>query len=313
MTDRALVKRHAYAKVNLALAVGPPAQDTGMHPIASWMAPIDLRDDLTITRLETGSLSRYAILWAEDAPRRADIDWPITRDLTVRAHLLLEREAGRKLPMQLRLDKRIPVGGGLGGGSSDAAALMLAARSLFSLDIPDARLAELAAELGSDVAFFLDPDSSGGKSGGGGGYEGAGPPRPALVEGLGDRITRLDRRDARLLLLLPDFGCPTGPVYRAFDEREPEPLRDEDIRELASSAVIDPESLFNDLALPAQRVEPRLAELRTRIARRLELPVHVSGSGATMFVVASDESHAIELAALLEDIDGVIARITRTL
>lgn len=305
MTGRATLKRHAFAKVNLALAVGPPDPASGMHPIASWMAPIDLHDDLTITRLEGGSLSRYAILWAEDAPRPSDVDWPITRDLAVRAHLLLERESGRSLPVQLRLDKRIPVGAGLGGGSSDAAATMLAIRDLFDLTIDDARLATLSEELGSDVAFFLDDlESSGGE---------ARPPRPALVEGFGDRITRLPRTSAALLLILPGFGCPTGPVYRAFDAREPEPIRDDEVRALAGSGAVDAASLFNDLAPPAQRVEPRLAEMRTRIAQRLDLPVHVSGSGSSMFLVAASEAHAIELAARLEAEPDVVARVTRTL
>ena len=105
------------AKLNLALAVGPPRPD-GLHPICSWMTTIDLADELTITRLPPDRLSRYAILWHAEARRPREIDWSITKDLAVRAHLALERHCERALPLQMKLEKRIPLGSGLGGGSS---------------------------------------------------------------------------------------------------------------------------------------------------------------------------------------------------
>src|SRR6185295_18407432 len=122
--------------VNLALSVGPPlpAGDprAGMHPIASWMHAIDLCDEVWITRLVTGA-SRLDIAWADDAPRPSPIDWPSEKDLAFRAHRLLEGDTGRALPAAIRIAKRIPVGGGLGGGSSDAAATLLALNDLFAL------------------------------------------------------------------------------------------------------------------------------------------------------------------------------------
>src|SRR6185503_3353032 len=91
----------APAKLNLALSVGPPAGPRGMHPICSWMITVNLFDDLLLTRLEDDRLSRYAILWHPEAKRRTDIDWSITRDLAVRAHLALEQHVDRKLPLQM--------------------------------------------------------------------------------------------------------------------------------------------------------------------------------------------------------------------
>lgn len=267
---RPVVTHRAHAKINLALAVAPPYPDNGYHPIASWMARIDLADDLEITRLEDDYLSRYAILWHDDAPRKTDIDWSITQDLAVRAHLLLEETTARSLPIQLKLSKRIPVGAGLAGGSADAAATLLAVNELFELDLSLQQLNELAMRLGSDVAFCLQSS-------------------PALVTGLGESITPTPHCPAHLVLIIPDFPCATGAVYRAFDDA-PQPTFDPDtVSKLALDA--DPTArLFNHLAEPARTVQPRLAELiddlEDNVAR--ELPVHVTGSGSALFIVCPE-------------------------
>lgn len=291
-TRRGVLKLSAPAKVNLALAVGPPRPSDGYHPICSWMCPISLADDLTLTRLEDDRLSRYAIVWHQDAPRPSPIDWSITRDLGVCAHQLLEKEAARPLPLQMKLEKRVPVGGGLGGGSSDAAAVLLGVRALFELDIPDARLLELAMSLGSDVAFFLSP-------------------RPSIVEGLGERLTPAPHVSAHALLIIPEFGCPTGAVYKAFDADPPAALDDRRVHALASAARIDTHALFNDLASPAERVAPALAPLRARAADAIAHPVHVTGSGSTLFAVfesAADAEDARDEA--IASVPGVACVVT---
>ncbi|MFG0293092.1 MAG: 4-(cytidine 5'-diphospho)-2-C-methyl-D-erythritol kinase [Phycisphaerales bacterium JB050] len=286
---RRFVKRSAYAKVNLALAVGAPIDDDsehdGMHPIASWMAPIDLADELLVTRLEDDRLSRYAILWHEDAPQKcAPIDWSVRDDLAVRAHLLLEREVGRTLPVQMKLDKRIPVGGGLGGGSSDAAAMLLAVRELFELDLSDDDLRSLAHELGSDVPFFLQSRDD--RSGVG--------PGPAVIEGLGEKCTPVKPvhpSSAHLVLVLPEFGCGTGGVYRAFDHAvtgvdgsSDHVLRDVEVHQIAASGEVRSCDLFNDLGGPAQVVQPKLSAVIANIERAIGATAHVTGSGSTLFL-----------------------------
>lgn len=286
---RRFVRRIAPAKVNLALAVGPPIDDDsehdGMHPIASWMAPINLADDLLVTRLEDDRLSRYAILWHTEAPQpSASIDWSVRDDLAVRAHLLLERESGRSLPVQMKLDKRIPVGGGLGGGSSDAAAMLLAVRELFDLDLADDDLRSLSRELGSDVPFFLQSRSDRSDLG----------PGPAVIEGLGEKYTPVKPvhpSSAHLVLVLPEFGCPTGSVYRAFDHSvasvdgsTEHVLRDVEVHKLAASGEIRSAELFNDLCAPAQQVQPKLAAVVANIERAIGATPHVTGSGSTLFL-----------------------------
>lgn len=287
------VARRAPAKLNLALAVGRalPAGDphAGMHPIASWMHTIDLHDEVDISPLGHGP-SRYSIDWAADAPRPTPIDWPIDRDLAVRAHRLLEREAARPLPLTLSLRKRIPVGGGLGGGSSDAAATLLAINHAFDLHLRPETLLTLARDLGSDVPFFLEP-------------------APAIVEGLGERITRVEPRSDEVVLIVPPFACATGAVYRAFDEGPPVPFRDAEIRHLARDGL-EPSALFNDLTAAAIAVQPALAVLTEKIRSVLPHPVHMSGSGSTLFILpGSDTAHVLH--KLRSEIPDVAAYRTR--
>lgn len=282
MSARRVITTTCPAKLNLLLAVDPPRED-GMHPIASWMVTIDLVDDLEVVRLEADRFSRYAVLWHDDAHRRSDIDWSITSDLAVRAHLALEEHVGRTLPVQMKLEKRIPVGGGLGGGSSNAAAMLRAVNELHELALDDATLESIGATLGSDVPFLVRGGS-------------------AVVGGIGEHMTRHDAVPMfHAVLVFPDFACPTGAVYSAFDEDLPATSRVSEVRSVDGLHVPAPDALFNDLAAPAMRVAPELARRHEQVAAIAEGPVHVSGSGSTLFVPCSDALHAGHLAAALQE------------
>ena len=275
MTDRKTLTRQAHAKINLALAVGPARASDGMHPIASWMAPIDLCDTVAMQRLPDGDGSRFEIAWAPEALRPTPIDWPIEADLAVRAVRAMETETGRALPVAMRVVKRIPVGAGLGGGSSDAAAALLGVRALFNLEIDDARLGEIALGLGSDAPFFLGDG-------------------PALVTGFGHEIERTPAvvgADA-VALLIPSFSCATGAVYGAVDSLGQQDFRCDLVAQLACEGVVRDADLFNDLAQGAERVEPALIEIRARIASAAGVRVHITGSGSAMFAVCQSASEA---------------------
>jgi 4-diphosphocytidyl-2-C-methyl-D-erythritol kinase len=259
------VTRRAPAKVNLALSVGaaePSGAKAGWHRIASWMVCLDLADTVTVKPAEGTS---HRVVWASDAVKPSPIDWPIERDLAVRAHRALEAKLGRELLCEMVVEKRIPVGGGLGGGSSDAASALLALREAFGLAVSDDELAAIGARLGSDVPFFVDPDH-----------------RPALVTGFGETIERTPAVRGELLLLVPPFGCGTPEVYRAFDAIKgsggPEEAR---VREMAR-AGLEPSAWFNDLESAAFRVEPRLAQIRDRASEVLGTRVMMTGSGSTL-------------------------------
>jgi 4-diphosphocytidyl-2-C-methyl-D-erythritol kinase len=308
----------AHAKVNLCLGVGPPQPaeaagtpnpHAGWHPICSWMAPIDLADELTLHRLTPHNAPREGLLdaepaceltitWAADAPRPSPIDWPIERDLAFRAHAALQAHVARPLPVRASLRKRIPTGGGLGGGSADAAAMLVGLNALFDLGLSTQQLAPLALSLGSDVGFFLRDQP-------------LAQPCPQLVESFGERRSPLAHVGAALALFFPPFACETRAVYKAFDRAPTAGTSRERVLAAHARALergrIDPSLLFNDLCPPAQVVRPELGPLMASLTQRTGLGVHLSGSGSTLFALADSpadqgraltEAHALGLAAL---------------
>jgi 4-diphosphocytidyl-2-C-methyl-D-erythritol kinase len=274
----------APAKLNLALSVGPRQAESGLHAVCSWMVTVSLADELTVLPLPSDRLSRYAIMWHEEARRRTDIDWPITRDLAGRAHLALERHVGRRLPLQLRLNKRIPVGAGLGGGSSNAAAMLRAVNELFALGLSLQELAAIGQQIGSDVPFLVHGGS-------------------AVVSGVGDRIDLQTRMpELQAVLVLPDVTCPTAEGYRIFDGLPGGGLREAEVAALAGrwSLGSGPQTLFNDLADAALEVAPALRALRDELSSLSDRPAHVTGSGSALFLLCDDALHAQTLAAAIE-------------
>ncbi len=308
------ITRRAYAKINLMLSVGQalPAQHekAGYHPICSWFSCVDVFDDVCVERLGDGQASRYDVSWADDAAPefKREIDWPIEKDLAVRAHRALEAVAGKKRPVALSVKKRIPVGGGLGGGSSDAAACLLAVCEAFEWKVDADALREVAKSLGSDVAYFLDDGDSADAD------EFVDVPRPAIVSGLGEEIERAEAFEYPIILVVPPFGCATGAVYKAFDETLEAELREYRLERAVSAehgqnvgrerstgpreqmvrgrvermvreGKLDTDLLFNDLAKAAFAVEPRLGKLVTSLSNVTRSAAHVTGSGSCVFLV----------------------------
>jgi len=272
----------APAKLNLALSVGAPNAQR-MHPIASWMVTVSLHDELFLEELQADSLSLYAIIWHKDARRKSEIDWSITKDLAVRAHLAVEAHVGRKLPIKMRLEKRIPVGGGLGGGSSNAAAMLRALNELFNLKLSREILRDIAARLGSDVPFLIDGGS-------------------AIVTGLGEQLEPAPLPDKlHALLIFPDAACPTGAVYQTLDQLRPHGAVETDrVRALSAMQIIEHDAPFNDLAYPACEVAPKLRGELEELAELTQRAAHVSGSGSTLFVLVDSALEAEILAAAIE-------------
>lgn len=293
----------AFAKLNLALAVSPPepagSARAGWHRIVSWFVAIELAGSV---RAQVAACASFSTGWASDAPSPTPIDWPMDRDLAWRALGAAVAVTGRDLRTRVVVTKRAPVGGGLGGGSSEAAGALLAIRSAHTLGLGAAELARCGAALGSDVPFFLDARRLG---------DAGSPPRPALVRGFGDEIERTVGVRAGVVLLIPPLACPTRAVYAAFDAQPARDLGAGEIEAAARAGDALGGPLRNDLEAAARRVEPRVGEMLDA-ARRVHRGVSLTGSGACAFAL-TPEGEAEALARLMrESFVGVRVVATQT-
>lgn len=166
--------------------------------------------------------------------------------------------------VRMRLRKKIPAGGGLGGGSADAAAALVAVRRMLEIDVDDTVLAEVAARIGSDVPFCV----TGGA---------------AWMRGRGELLTPVDLPvGVPYLVALPPFRLSTASVYEAWDELGG-PRSDRVVPALGPVAALTPE-LVNDLEPAAEAVEPRLVAFREDLEAAAKAPAILAGSGSAYVV-----------------------------
>jgi len=258
----------APAKINLRLLVGPRRPD-GYHPLRSLMVALDAPCDRV--RVETAPGRTVRCPGMDGA---ANLAWT--------ALDALEEEVGRPLPLRVEMDKAIPARAGLGGGSSDAAAVLVGADRLLGLGLGAARLERVAARVGSDVPFFVR-----------GGAQWA--------EGRGEALTPARAPRFAALLTMAGAGLSTGAVYARFDRDAPPPPAGDDEPPAAMPALAG--WVRNDLWPAARALAPELAE-RERALRAAGAPaVLLCGSGACMAGIFADRA-AAEAAAERLDAPG---------
>jgi 4-diphosphocytidyl-2-C-methyl-D-erythritol kinase len=273
-TEDAAITIHAPAKLNLGLRVFPRRPD-GFHDIESWFVPLSLCDTLIFQKADVLTLTVTGL--------SAGLSSALEDNLVGRAAIALARAAKIDPKADIHLHKLIPTGGGLGGGSSDAAATLLALRQLWNVSISSSELRSIAAQLGSDVPFFIDGQS-------------------AICRGRGESIEPLPlHRPLFAVLIIPPYGTSTKEVYQAFDHQSPPPSRAAiHWKELAyQTAAHISTAIYNDLETPAFAVTPALRDLRFEINAIAKCPVHVSGSGSTLFILIDQPAAAESMAELL--------------
>ncbi len=255
----------APAKINLSLRIGRPRSD-GYHPLDSLIQTIDWRDQLRFRDADDDDLR------VEGADLTTDDDnlvWKAVESLRVKD----------RSPVEVTLDKRIPFGAGLGGGSSDAAAVIAALGDRYRLS-SDARQAA-ALRVGADVTFFL----TGGT---------------ARMEGIGERITRLDPMSGFVVgVVVPDYRLSTPEVYRTWD-RLGHPSGDVVEARRLPPALREIE-VVNDLTPAATDLEPALGDLIVDLKGRWERPVMMSGSGSALFACFADLDEAADAMSAASD------------
>ncbi len=231
------------------------------------MAPISLFDEITMSVAEGGD--EQIRLRCNDPALPAGDD-----NLAVKAVRLLLRETGRRVSLTIDLKKGIPHGAGLAGGSSDAASVLLGLNRMLGAGLTVAQLAGLAAEIGSDVPFFI--------------FESA-----AICRGRGEMVdsTKL-KTPLRLLLLKPSFGVPTPWAYGRWKDSRELPGIDYRTQEFAGHVFV------NDLERPVFEKHLFLAQAKTWLRAQPEVGAALmSGSGSTLFVVLRDGADSEALAA----------------
>jgi 4-diphosphocytidyl-2-C-methyl-D-erythritol kinase len=242
----------APAKLNLMLRVTGRRAD-GYHLLQTVIRFIDYCDTLTFRVREDGAIAR-----ANDVAGVAAGD-----DLAVRAARLLQQSSGTHLGADITVEKRLPVGGGLGGGSSDAATTLLALNHLWRTGLTRSRLFALALELGADVPVFVEGEN-------------------ALAEGIGERLTALAVPPAWYLVLEPPVAVPTVRIFAHAElKRDSKPIK---IR------AFSVEQAGNDLEPIVCREYPEVA--RHLAWLRQAVPAWVTGAGACVFAAFPTEQAA---------------------
>jgi 4-diphosphocytidyl-2-C-methyl-D-erythritol kinase len=282
-----VISLQARAKLNLSLAVLAKRPD-GFHEIESLMVPVTLHDTLTIRTTDEPGVRltvRFGGRLLEPAAAVLRRDVPTDdSNLAVRAARLLAAEAGETRGLEIDLVKEIPSGAGLGGGSSDAAAALVGAAEAWGIDWPRSRLATLAAQLGSDVPFFLE-----------GG--------PAIASGRGERLVAVGGIPAlHAVIACPAAGLSTAAVYTHCT---PDAAQRGAAERLAGAFVAGDlgtafAAMHNTLEPPARALAADVGRLLDAMTAAGAVRPMLTGSGSACFALARSEPEARGIAVRLE-------------
>lgn len=278
MTGRT-IRRDAHAKVNLFLRVISTRKD-GYHEIESLVVPISLADRIVVRPAEE---LRVEIV-GEPAFSPGGLNLALVAALALADACA---EAGGAL---VEIEKRIPVAGGLGGGSADAAATLLALNELWGCEVDAATLEQIGERVGSDVPAMLFRES-------------------VLMGGRGERLAPAEVPPFHWVLIRLGFGVRSPDAYRWWDEDGGGTGPDPDAL-LAAATAGDAEALgpllFNDLERPVAARHPEIGEATRGLIESGALGAIMSGSGSSVIGLARDEAHARELAAGFERAEPVV-------
>ncbi|WP_235498781.1 4-(cytidine 5'-diphospho)-2-C-methyl-D-erythritol kinase [Arthrobacter sp. Leaf234] len=283
------VRVKAPGKINVSLRVGPPRED-GYHGIASVFLAVSLYEEVLAT--ETPGQGISVTVNGQGTLNLPAASIPLDRrNLAVRAAELLAEVSPGHTGVQLDITKRVPIAGGMGGGSADAAAALLACDALWGSGFSRDELAKIAVDLGADVPFALVGGT-------------------AVGLGVGDQLTpAISKTPLHWVLVTSDYGLSTPEVYRTLDAIrlrdgvEPDPQPGIDPAILGAMRAGDASGLapllHNDLQQAALELAPALGDILETGRTAGALAGIVSGSGPTVAFLTQSSGHAAELEVLL--------------
>jgi 4-diphosphocytidyl-2-C-methyl-D-erythritol kinase len=296
-TTSDVVHARAPGKINVSLTVGA-LQEDGYHDVATAYQAVSLYEDVYATKADGFSVEFGGSIDTSHLTVGPD-------NLAIRAARLLARSTGYRGGVHLRIEKNVPIAGGMGGGSADAAATLLACDVLWGTERTRDQLLALGAELGADVPFAL----AGGT---------------AIGTGRGDRLSpALAKGTFQWVLAIAEFGVSTPDVYGELDKHRERHAQDifpaQQIPQVDSGVLQalragDPhmlaEVLHNDLQAPALHLAPGLGEVLQLGEENGALAGIVSGSGPTVAFLAADLDSALELQIALSAARLTVIRAT---
>jgi 4-diphosphocytidyl-2-C-methyl-D-erythritol kinase len=284
----AAVRRRARAKLNVFLRV-LSLRDDGYHDLESLVLPLTLADDVTVAasdRLRVDVVEAASAPGGDDASRAGSSVGGL--NLALVAALALAESCAMSGGAEIRIEKRIPVAGGLGGGSADAAATISALNELWDCGLDRVALAQIGARIGSDVPAAIAPGA-------------------VVMSGRGERLEDVDVPELWWVVVPMPFGVRSPDAYRWWDEGDrrtgPDAGQALDAARAGDPVRLAP-LLFNDLEPPVFERHAELADVKRRLLDLGALGAVMSGSGSSIAGLASDSAHAEALAAR---IDGAIA------
>ena len=243
------------AKINLNLSI-QNSPDSNLHKLDSLIVPIDLYDEIDIC---IANENKDNIVFTNNKN--------LSKESTIhKAVACLRRNINLTNFFNIKIDKGIPIEAGLGGGSSDAAAVLLAIKKMLDIQLPDHLV--IANEVGSDVPFFING-------------------KPAKVTNIGDKVEDyLIEKEIFFLIVLPNFGLSTKNVFHQWDILTKENLETE------KHTVFDSIEVFNDASHAAFYLEPRLKEMKDLIQEELDKNIFLTGTGSALFAVFDNKDDA---------------------
>ena len=261
------------AKLNLNLSI-KSSEFSSLHRIESLIVPIGLYDEINIDR---NSKETDSIIFKKDLE--------LSNNSTIhKALVCLRNNTDLDNFFDIRINKKIPIEAGLGGGSSDAAAVMVCISKICDLQLP--AFSTITKEVGSDVPFFINGTS-------------------ALVKNMGDEIEDYEiTNDIFFLIIVPTFGLSTKAVFNLWDR-----VQNEDTA-MDSFPLTRDITIFNQALELAIRIKPEIKSLKDSIEKLLDKKVFMTGTGSTLFSIFDSEEEATDAKSKI-NIDNRLILVTK--